>query len=299
MEKNVKIALNKGYIDVPKTAFVTPGELKYVTKEKVTIIATGSQGESLAALARIAFGTQKNVIIDEDDTVIFSSSAIPGNQDNINRIINEIYKRGASVITNSSLTDTHASGHGGKHELQLMLALTKPKYFVPIHGEYSMQKEHVMLAIETGINPENCFILKNGNVLTINKNKAFSLYNVHSDSIFVDETNATIESQIIHTRKVLSDEGLVCIVYSIGKLHKLVCSPNIITRGFIYMKNTEGIMKEIKQNAESIYYQYVRNTTRFNKNEFKNYVITNVSNFINLKTERKPVIIPIVLECKK
>lgn len=297
MEKNVSIALSKGYIDVPPSSFVSPSDLKFISKDKITIIATGSQGESLAALSRIAFGMHKHVTIEDDDTVIFSSSAIPGNQASINRIINQLYKSGANVITNTSLNDTHASGHGGKTELQLMVALTKPKYFVPIHGEYSMQKEHMELAIQTGIPRENCFLLKNGNVLTFTPTKVFSLYSVFSDSNFIDESNNSIESSIIHDRKTLSDEGLITIIYSIDKNHHLINSPNIVTRGFIFMKNSTQLMKEIRQNAENVYNNYITNYTRFNESEIKSAIITNVSYFVNLKTERKPMIVPIFMEC--
>ena len=297
MEKNVKIALNKGYIDVPKTTFVNAGDLKLISKDKITIIATGSQGESLAALSRIANKTHKYVEVDDEDTIIFSSSAIPGNQEHINRIINLLYKSGANVITNSTLTDTHASGHGGQSELQLMLALTRPKYFIPIHGEYSMQKEHINLAIRTGVNPDNCFILKNGSVFTITPTRVFNLYNVLSDNVFVDENDSRIPSSLIRDRHTLSDEGLVCIIYSIDKKHKLINQPNIVTRGFIFMKNTETLMKEIKQTAEDAYVSYITNYTRFNVNEIKTSIINNVSTFINLKTERKPMIVPIFMEC--
>lgn len=297
MEKNVSIALSKGYIDVPPSSFVSAGDLKYISKDKITIIATGSQGESLAALSRIAFGMHKHVTIEDEDTVIFSSSAIPGNQENINRIINQLYKCGANVITNTSLNDTHASGHGGKTELQLMVALTKPKYFVPIHGEYTMQKDHLELAVQTGVPRENCFILKNGNVLTFAPNKVFSLYNVFSDNNFIDENNNSVESSIIHDRKTLSDEGLICIIYSMDKKHKLINSPNIVTRGFIFMKNSTQLMKEIKQNAENVYNNYITNYTRFNEADIKNTIINNVSYFVNLKTERKPMIVPIFMEC--
>ena len=297
MEKNVTIALENGYIDVPKTSFVSAGDLKHITKDKITIIATGSQGESLAALSRIAFGVHKYVTIEEDDTVIFSSSAIPGNQDSINRIINQLYKSGANVITNSSMNDTHASGHGGKTELQFMLALTKPKYFMPIHGDYTMQKQHVELAVATGIPRENCFILKNGNVLTFSPKKVFSLYNVFTDNTFVDENDNTIASSIIFERRTLSDEGLICIIYSMDKKHKLVNSPNIVTRGFIFMKNSDSLMREIKQNAESVYNNYISNYTRFNEADIKASIINCVSYFVNMKTERKPMIIPIFMEC--
>lgn len=299
MERIIKIALKNGYITVPEQSFVSGNDVKHLSDEHITIISTGSQGEPLAALSRIANGTHKHIQIRNGDTIIFSSSAIPGNQESINRTINKLYKSGANVIVNSPLTDTHTSGHASETELQMMLALTKPKYFVPIHGEYSMQKRHVELAVSTGIDPNNCFILENGKVLTFSKNKVFSLYLVQSDNVYIDENNFKIDSNLIKERRILSDDGLVAIIYSVNRFGELVLQPNIITRGFIYMKNTEQIMKSIKIKSEQVYNSFSRKTNLTPKDisNRNNYITNEMTNFITSKTERKPLIIPIFMSC--
>ena len=180
-----------------------------------------------------------------------------------------------------------------------MLALTKPKYFVPIHGEYSMQKRHIELAVSTGINKDNCFILENGKVLTFNKNKVFSLYSVQSDNVYIDENNFNIDNTLIRERRVLADDGLVSIIYSINRFGQLIQPPNIITRGFIYMKNTEQIMKAIKIKSEQVYQSFSKkqNLSVKDISNRNNYIINEMNNFILQKTERKPLIIPIFMSC--
>ena len=168
MEKTINVGQQLRYIKAPEGTFINVNEFPHLPPEKITILSTGSQGEPLAALSRIAEGTHKHIKIIPNDTIVFSSSAIPGNQASINRTINKLYKAGANVIINSPLTDTHTSGHASDSELQLMLCLTKPKYFMPIHGEYAMLKKHVDLAVQTGIKRDNCFILNNGEVLLLN-----------------------------------------------------------------------------------------------------------------------------------
>lgn len=299
MEKIIKIALKNGYITAPENSFVSGADVKHLSDEHITIISTGSQGEPLAALSRIANGTHKHIQVRNGDTIIFSSSAIPGNQESINRTINKLYKSGANVIVNSPLTDTHTSGHASETELQMMLSLTKPKYFVPIHGEYSMQKRHIELAIATGVNKDNCFILENGKVLTFNKNKVFSLYSVPCDNVYIDENNFNIDSTLIKERRVLADDGLVSIIYSVNRFNELIQPPNIITRGFIYMKNTESIMKSIKIKSEEVFNSFSkkRNLTPKDISNRNNYIINEMSSFILQKTERKPLIIPIFMPC--
>ena len=300
MEKIIKIALKNGYISVPENSFVNGADAKLLSDEHLTIISTGSQGEPLAALSRIANGTHKHIQIRKGDTIIFSSSAIPGNQESINRTINKLYKSGANVIVNSPLADTHTSGHASETELQMMLSLTKPKYFVPIHGEYSMQKRHIELAVATGVKKENCFILENGKVLTFSKNKVFSLYSVPCDNVYIDENNFNIDNTLIKERRILAEDGLVSIIYSLNRHGELVQQPNIITRGFIYMKNTETIMKLIKQKSEEVYNSFSKKTNLTAKDitNRNNYIINEMNNFILLKTERKPLIVPIFMSLR-
>ena len=299
MEKTIKIAIKKGYIEADDSNFINNNELQYISDEHITIITTGSQGEPLAALSRIANGTHNQIKIHEGDTIIFSSSAIPGNQESINRTINKLYKQGANVITNSPLADTHTSGHASETELLIMLSLTKPKYFLPIHGEYSMQKRHIELAIQTGVPRENCFLLENGKVLCFNENKVFSLYSVTSGDIAVDENDNIIDSKLLKERRQLTDEGLVSIIYTVNKYGDLLQAPNIITRGFIYVKNSDAIMKSFKLKADELYKAYPnkpfmspRDITQRN-----NYIVEQMTVFIAYKTQRKPIVLPIFMTC--
>ena len=297
MEKTIKIALKNGYIKATDSAFIKSNDLKNFRDDQITVITTGSQGEPLAALSRIANGTHKQVKIHNGDTIIFSSSAIPGNQEGINRTINKLYKAGANVIVNSPLADTHTSGHASETELKIMLSLVKPKYFIPIHGEYSMQKRHVDLAIATGVDSNNCFILDNGKVVTFNENKVFSLYSVQSGNVYIDEDNIDIDNVIMRERKILGEDGLVSIIYTINKDGSLVRAPNLITRGFIYMKNTDFLMKSIRNRCEQIYTSTINSNPNISRYQLNGIISNDVASFIQQKTERKPIIVPIYMEC--
>lgn len=295
MEKTINVGQQLKYIKAPQGTFINMGEFPHLPPEKITILSTGSQGEPLAALSRIADGNHKHIKIMEGDTIVFSSSAIPGNQASINRTINKLYKSGANVIINSPLTDTHTSGHASNSELQLMLCLTRPKYFMPIHGEYAMQKRHVDLAVQTGVKKENCFILNNGDVLVINKNGVQKKDKVQSGNIYIDSNNTLIDTNIIKERKLLSEDGMVSCVYVI-KNNKLINNPQIISRGFIYMKNSEQLINTIQKKAVDAYKEFASNHKRFNTSVLKKYISNELSSLIYELTERKPIIIPIIME---
>ncbi len=295
MEKTINVGQQLKYIKAPQGTFINVSEFPHLPPEKITILSTGSQGEPLAALSRIADGNHKHIKIIPGDTIVFSSSAIPGNQASINRTINKLYKSGANVIINSPLTDTHTSGHASDSELQLMLCLTKPKYFMPIHGEYAMQKRHVDLAIQTGIKRENCFILNNGDVLVINKNGIQKKDKVQSGNIFIDSNNTLVDSNIIKERKLLSEDGMVSCVFVI-KHNKLINNPQIISRGFIYMKNSEQLINTIQKKAIEAFKEFANNHKKFNSAVLKKYISNELSSLIFDLTERKPIIIPIIME---
>src|SRR5690554_2791152 len=294
MEKTINVSKKLKYINAPEGTFINMREFTQLPPNRVTILSTGSQGEPLAALSRIADGTHKHIKIMEGDTIVFSSSPIPGNQEAVNRTINKLYRAGCNVIINSPLTDTHTSGHASETELKIMLSLTKPKYFVPIHGEYSMLKKHTELAAATGINPNNCFILDNGDVLTINEKKAAVTHKVQSGDIYIDTNNFDIDNQIIRERKILSDDGMVSIIFS-SKNNKLNKVPNIISRGFIYVKGSTELMEEIQKKSQDLYETYYRSTKRFNQNHLANYISNALTDFIYEKTEKKPMIVPIFM----
>lgn len=294
MEKTINVSKKLKYINAPEGTFISMKEFPHLPPNKITILSTGSQGEPLAALSRIADGTHKHIQIMKGDTIVFSSSPIPGNQEAVNRTINKLYRAGCNVIINSPLTDTHTSGHASETELKIMLALSKPKYFVPIHGEYSMLKKHTDLAVATGVKRENCFILDNGDVLTINEKGAHVTSKVQSGDIYIDTNNFDIDNQIIKERKILSDDGMVSIIFS-SKNNKLNKQPNIISRGFIYVKGSTELMEEIQKKCYNLYETYYRSTKKFNHNHLANYITNELTDFIYEKTEKKPMIVPIFM----
>ena len=295
MEKTINVGKQLNYIKAPEGTFIGSRDFPHIDPSKITILSTGSQGEPLAALSRIADGTHKTIKIIPGDTIVFSSSAIPGNQEGINRTINKLYRAGANVIVNSPLTDTHTSGHASEEELKLMLVLTKPKYFMPIHGEYAMLYKHKQLAISTGVNKENCFVLENGQVLTFTEKGAFSNYSVKSGNGYIDGSVSEVDLSIIRERRTLSDDGVVSVIYTVNKKHKLIAQPTVCSRGFIYMKTNEDIADAIKLISVDIFNGYVRRNDRFNENHLKTAVINSLNEFIFERTERKPMIIPIVI----
>ncbi|MDD3171812.1 MAG: ribonuclease J [Bacilli bacterium] len=295
MEKTVNVAQKMNYIKAPNGTFIGAKEFPSLPPENITILSTGSQGEPLAALSRIADGSHKHIKIIPGDTIIFSSSAIPGNQESINRTINKLYRAGANVIVNSPLSDTHTSGHASETELEIMLALTKPKYFAPIHGEYTMQQRHIELAIDTGVNPENCFLLENGQVLTFSEKKVFSHYAVASGNIYIDSNNCNVDNNIIKERKILSDDGMLTVIFTTDEDYKQRLAPSVVSRGFIYMKNSEELVSSIKTKACELYDKYYSSTKKFNSNFVKNMITSELTTYIYEKTERKPMIIPIIM----
>lgn len=294
MEKTINVSQKLKYINAPAGTFINVKEFVHLPPEKVTILSTGSQGEPLAALSRIADGTHKHIKIIPGDTIVFSSSPIPGNQEAVNRTINKLYRAGCNVIINSPLTDTHTSGHASETELKIMLALTRPEYFFPIHGEHSMLKKHAQLAITTGVDPNKCFVLDNGDVLTFTKNKVFSSHSVKSGDVYIDTNNFDIDSSIIRERKILSDDGMVAIVFSTQN-YKLNKTPNIVSRGFIYVKNSVDLVEEIQAKAKQAYENYYHKTKRFNQNHMINIINNELTDFIYEKTEKKPMIVPIIM----
>lgn len=295
MEKTINVAQQLNYIKAPAGTFITAKEFPHFPPEKITILSTGSQGEPLAALSRIAEGSHKTIKIIPGDTIVFSSSPIPGNKESINRTINKLYKAGANVIINSPVTDTHTSGHASQEELKLMLVLTKPRFFMPIHGEYSMLYKHIQLAIQTGIPKENCFIMANGEVLSIYKNHLEKTVNVQAGDIYIDSNNIKADSTIIKERRLLADEGMLSVVFTIQE-NKQITKPVILSRGFIYMKQSETLVNNIQNKAEEIMDKYLKIHKIINMNNLKNYISLELSAHIYDLTERKPIIIPIIME---
>jgi len=296
MEKAIQVAERMKYINAPRGTFITARDMANVPAEKLTILSTGTQGEPLAALSRIADGTHKQIKLQPNDTIVFSSSAIPGNEQSINRTINRLYKAGADVIINSDLTDTHTTGHASQDELKLMLALTKPKYFIPIHGEYYMLKMHSDLAIDTGVDPKNIYILDSGDAAVFNEAGARVVHNyAPSEDTFIDSSLTGVDSSILKERKFLSDDGVVSLVFSINSLRQEVAPVSLVSKGFIYMKDSEKLITDIKYKATEVFNAELSKQKNLNIQSIKGKITSELTNFIYEKTERRPVIVPIIL----
>lgn len=245
MEKAIVNGIELGYINVPKGTIIEPNELKNYHANEVLIMCTGSQGESMAALARIANGTHRQVTLQPGDTVIFSSSPIPGNTTSVNKLINAIQEAGVEVI-HGKVNNIHTSGHGGQQEQKLMLRLMKPKFFMPVHGEYRMQKVHAGLAMDTGVPKENIFILENGDVLALTSDTARRAGHFNAQDIYVDGNGiGDIGTAVLRDRRDLSEDGVVLAVATVDfKSQMILAGPDILSRGFIYMRESGDLIRE-------------------------------------------------------
>jgi ribonuclease J len=297
MLRTLEVGSDMGYIKAPAGTFIEANHINKYPKEKMTIICTGSQGEPLAALSRIAAGNHRQISLMEGDTVIFSSSPIPGNSVGISKTINLLFKRGANVITNSPLTDTHTSGHAGQEELKLMLKLTKPKFFMPIHGEYRMLKIHSKVGLSTGVRKGREFVMDNGDVLAVTRRTARIAGKVHAGAIYVDGNGiGDIGNIVIRDRKLLSEDGLLSAIVTIDKKNNvLMGKPVIISRGFVYMKEHSDLTSEITELVEKEITKKLKVSKNININQMKRHMTKILNNHIFNKTERNPMIMPVIM----
>ncbi|MDF0727289.1 ribonuclease J [Cytobacillus sp. S13-E01] len=286
MEKNIALGRELGYISAPPETFITAHEIKGYPANELTILCTGSQGEPFAALSRIAEGRHRYISVIPGDAIIFSSSPIPGNGVAVNRVIDKLVRSGAEVI-NHKLSDIHTSGHGAQEEQKLMIRLMKPKYFLPIHGEFKMQKMHQSLAIQCGVAKENTFLLDNGDVLGINFTGAHIENKVPGSSVYVDGSSiGEVGRSVLQERKVLSEHGMISI-FILRKDGEIIGLPQIISRGFVYIRDSEELIKDIRKTIlELLEERHI--------SEYK--IKKSLSDFIYKKTKRNPLIISKFIE---
>lgn len=299
MENNIEISIEGGYIKDDKI-FVSPEVANTLPADEVCLLCTGSQGEPLAALSRIANGTHKQIKLRPTDTVIFSSNPIPGNNASVSKTINALYLQGVEVFVNNSENEIHTSGHGNEEELKLMIRLFKPEYFMPIHGEYRMLKAHQDLATLCDIPRENTFLLENGDVLSISKDNIKKIGNIGADDIYVDGNRiGDIGNIVIKDRKIMANDGILVAICNINtETNQLLGKINITTRGFILVNENEELINQIEEVALSTVNKEL-SKQEVNYNDLKGQMISNILTFVYEKTGRRPIILPVILNVKK
>ena len=296
MENAMKVSTELGYMNVPEGTLVDVNHIKSLPKDKICIVTTGSQGETMSALTRMAFSTHRQVDIQAGDRIIISASAIPGNENAIGNVINELYRKGAEVV-NERTGQLHVSGHACQDELKIIHALVKPKFFIPLHGEQRHLKIHAKLAQEMGMHPNHILISDIGKVMEFTPNSAKINGTVPAGRVFVDGYGVgDVGSVVLRDRKHLAEDGMIVVVTSMsGEDGSVVSGPDIITRGFVYVKESEELMEELRRVAvEALERCHRSNTTDWAtiKGEIKN----DLSGFLYKKTKRNPMILPVIME---
>ena len=296
MENALKVSTELGYMNVPEGILMDLAHIKSLPKNKVCIITTGSQGEAMSALTRMAFNTHRQVEIQAGDRVIISASAIPGNENSVGSVINELYRKDAEVVNERELP-LHVSGHACQEELKIIHALVKPKFFIPVHGEQRHLKTHAKLAREMGMDPRNIVISDVGKVIELTPKTIKLNGTVPAGKVFVDGYGVgDVGSVVLRDRKHLAEDGMIVVVASMSsETGDLVSGPDIITRGFVYVKESEGLMEELRQVAvtalERCHDRGIRDWSSI-KGEIK----SDLSGFLYKKTKRNPMILPVIME---
>ncbi len=289
----INTATELGFIQIPDNTLISIEQMKSYPDEQIVLITTGSQGENMAALSRIAANIHNKVSIQPGDTVIFSSHPIPGNEKAVNKVINELEMKGAKVI----FQDTHVSGHACQEELKLIYALTKPQYAIPVHGEYRHLKRHAELAVEMGVAKENVAIMSNGIVLEVSTDEIKSVGHVTSQGILVDGLGVgDVGNIVLRDRQHLSQNGLIIVVVTLEKhSNMLVAGPDIVSRGFVYVRESENLMEECHDVVEDALNRCLdRNITDWVK--IKTSIKDDLGEFLWKRTKRNPMILPIITE---
>lgn len=295
MEAAIVNGRELGYLNIPDDALIDARDINSLPANEILILCTGSQGEPMAALSRIANGTHRQVSIQPGDTVVFSSSPIPGNTISVNHVINELSEAGATVV-HGKVNNIHTSGHGGQEEQKLMLSLMKPKYFVPVHGEYRMLKIHTGLAEQIGVPRENSFIMENGDVLALTSDSARIAGHFEADDIYVDGSGiGDIGSAVLNDRQVLSEEGLVVVVATIDmKKHEIQAGPDLLSRGFVYMRESGELINQGRRRLFRVMSRLLKND-KITEAMINDAIVDDLQKFLYEQTERKPMILPMLV----
>jgi ribonuclease J len=296
MENILRVSTELGCMDVPKGVLIELNQIKNMPPEKLVIITTGSQGEAMSALYRMAFSDHKQVDIKPGDRVLISASAIPGNEKSISRVIDELFRRGADVFYDK-YSDIHVSGHAYQEELKMMMALTKPKYFIPLHGEYRHLYTHSKIAQQMGIDPKNIIISDIGHVIELTNRSIKKNGSVPSGKVFVDGTGVgDVGSVVLRDRKHLGQDGMLVVIINLSSEDgSLISGPDIITRGFIYVKESEEMMRDLKD----VVVTALTSSAADKITDFatlKGIVKADLSNYLYKKTKRNPMILPVIIE---
>lgn len=292
----VKTSIELEYLDIPENTIIDISEIKNYSDNELAIITTGTQGEPMSALSRIASSEHKQVAVKPDDKIIISASSIPGNEKMISKVINELLKRGADVVY-EGIADVHVSGHACQEELKLMLALTKPKYFMPVHGEFMHLSSHKELAISMGIPKENIFLMRIGDVLEISKNDAKINGTVPSGQVLIDGLGVgDVGNIVLRDRRHLSEDGLMVVVVTMEKESgDILAGPDIISRGFVYVRESEDLMEGAKKAVtDALYDCDYRSSTGWSY--IKNVIKDALKDYVWQETKRSPMILPIIME---
>lgn len=296
MEKINEVARELGYLFIPEDMIIDLNDIKKYPNDRVTIITTGSQGEPMAALTRIAAATHKHIQIEKGDTVIISATPIPGNQKAVSNVINDLTERGANVIY-KAIEAIHVSGHACEQELRLIHALLKPRFFVPIHGEYKHLRSHGKIAENMGMNKENIFLMESGDILEVSRTKAQITGKAPFGRVLIDGAGiGDVGNIVLRDRKNLGQDGIITVVVAIDRASRNVISgPDIITRGFVYVRDSEELIREIREVvANGVNRCLESNLTQWS--EIKNTIRKDVDSFVYTKMKRKPMILPVITE---
>ena len=290
----IATAQELGYLKVPDRTLIEIDQLKNYPPEKTVLITTGSQGESMAALSRMAADIHRKITIMPNDTVIFSSNPIPGNEKSVSRVINELSEKGANVI----FQDAHVSGHACQEELKLIYSLVKPKYAVPIHGEYRHRKANAKLAESLGIPKENIFMLQSGDVLEVSEEEAKVVDKVHTGEVLVDGLGVgDVGNIVLRDRQHLAEDGILIVVMTLEKgTNQLLAGPDIVSRGFVYVRESEGLMEDARNVLEEALGNYLGRQKNADWSKIKLVVRDTMNEFIWKRTKRRPMILPIIMD---